>query len=418
MRIAAAVSATLMLAVTTPLAAQSLLELTGMAGTVTESTGPPAACGFPTGPVLGAFLYPAPFGCPTAAATPFAAPYLGDVATNRLTNTIWVTDGFIFTEYTGGGPGFGLPVRSFPLPIAFALPGPVTGMDVMQAPFAPAGTLLVTDGAFCAGILPPAAPGCGPPVVVIPPFALPFIGAAGLASDLSWSPAVGGSIWISTVGGFIGQVLLGGAPGPFGVFAPVGICAPAILTGIAVDTATPSAFGAPISTYVTGGGMTYRCIPGGAAGALTFYRTAACVFATAPPNSGLGFSLHPLAYGVGTDPAFLPPPVAMAAGQSSTPSGPMSITLAGNAPGMAYLFYGIAAACPPIPFLGGNSLYVAPPLFGPVGPFAVGAGGITLPFAIPAGQPVGASITMQWIVAKAGGGFQASNGIEFTIGRP
>lgn len=96
----------------------------------------------------------------------------------------------------------------------------------------------------------------------------------------------------------------------------------------------------------------------------------------------------------------------------------MGITLAGNAPGLAYLIYGLAPACPVIPFLGGNALHVAPPLFGPVGPFPVGPAGITLPFAIPPGSPVGASIFLQWIVAKGAGGFQATNGVELTIGLP
>ena len=90
----------------------------------------------------------------------------------------------------------------------------------------------------------------------------------------------------------------------------------------------------------------------------------------------------------------------------------MGITLAGNAPGLAYLIYGLAPACPVIPFLGGNALHVAPPLFGPVGPFPVGPAGITLLFAILAGSPVGASIFLRWIVAKGAGGFQASNGVE------
>ena len=194
MRLACVLFVSLLLSLTAPLAAQTLLELDSPAATVSETTGPPAACGFPTGPGVAAFLYPAPFICPTAGPIPFVLPFVGDVATNRLTNTIWVTDGVAYTEYAGGGPGYGTPVRSFFMPPGFVVPGPVTGMDVLQAPFAPPGTLLVTDGAFCAGILPAPAPGCAPPAIVIPAFALGFIGAGGVATDLAWSPAAGGSI--------------------------------------------------------------------------------------------------------------------------------------------------------------------------------------------------------------------------------
>jgi hypothetical protein len=420
MRLACVLFISLLLSLTAPLAAQTLLELDSPAATVSETTGPPAACGFPTGPGVAAFVYPAPFICPTAGPIPFVLPFIGDVATNRLTNTIWVTDGVMYTEYAGGGPGYGTPVRSFLMPPGFAVPGPVTGLDVLQAPFAPPGTLLVTDGAFCAGVMPPAAPGCALPVVVIPPFALGFVGVGGVATDLAWSPSAGGSIWFSTALGFVANVLIGGAPGPFGIFpvAP-GPCFPAPpLTGIAIDTATPSVFGAPISMYVTNGPLTYRCIPGGGPAPPTFYRTAPCVPGVLAPLNGLGYSLHTIAYGVGTDPILLVPPVATGGGQSSTPSGPMSITLSSNAPGMAYLLYGLAPACPVIGFLGGNSLYIAPPLFGPVGPFPVGVAGLTLPFAIPAAAPVGASLYLQWIVAKTAGGFQATNGVELTIGLP
>lgn len=404
-----------------PLAAQTLLDLNSLGATVFETTGPPAACGYPTGPVTALFPYAVPFlPCPpTAGPVPFAAPFLGDVATNRATNTIWVTDGIVFTEYVGSGPAYGTPVRSFVMPPGLAVPGPVTGMDVVLPPFAVAPMLLVTDGVFVAGVVPPPAPGCVLPVVVIPPFVLPPV--AGPMTDLAWSPNTA-SFWVCNLAGFVSNWLLPvGAPGPGGIFPvapgpPCGLIPP--LTGIAVDVSTPNVFGSPIEIYATDGVTVGRFTIGGPPGPIpTFYSPFFCFPAGTPPLNGIGFSLHPIAYGVGTDPTLLPPPVMGATGQSCTPSGPMTLTLTGAAPGMCYLLYSLAPACPAIPFLGGNLLYLMPPLFGPVGPFPV-AGGFTLPFAVPAGAPVGASIYLQWVVAKAAGGFQVTNGIEMRIGMP
>ena len=400
------------------LRSQTLLDHNAVGATVFETTGPPAACGFPTGPFVAAFPTLAPFAaCPgTAGPAPFVVPFIGDVATNRATNTIWVTDGFTFTEYVGSGPAYGTPVRNFVLPLGLALPAPVTGMDVVLPPFVAAPILLVTDGALVAGILPPPAPGCVPPAVAIPAFPVP----GGLMTDLAWSPTTG-SFWVCNAAGIVSNWLLGGAPGPGGIFPvapgpPCGLLP--LLTGIAVDVSTPNAFGSPLELYATDGAAVARFTIGGAPGPVpTFYSPLFCFPTATPPLNGLGFSLHPIAYGVGTDPLLLPPPVMAATGQSCTPSGPMTLTLAGAAPGMCALFYGLAPACPPIPFLGGNLLYIAPPLFGPAGPFPE-AGAFALPFAIPAGAPVGASIYLQWVVAKGGGGFQVSNAIELRIGMP
>jgi hypothetical protein len=401
-------------------AAQTLLDLNSLGATVFETTGPPAACGYPTGPITAFFPYIAPFvPCPIVGPVAFVPPFIGDVATNRATNTIWVTDGFIFTEYVGSGAAYGTPVRSFPLPPGLAVPGPITGMDVVLPPFAAAPMLLVTDGAFVAGIVPPPAPGCVLPAIAVPGFPLP---GAGPITDLAWSPNTG-SFWVCNLVGVVSNWLLpAGAPGPGGAFPvapgpPCGLIPP--LTGIAVDVSTPNAFGSPIEIYATDGVTVARFSIGGVPGPVpTFYSPLACFPAGTPPLNGIGFSLHPIAYGIGTDPTGLPVPVMAATGQSCTPSGPMTLTLAGAAPGACALFYSLGAACAPIPFLGGNLLYLTPPLFGPIGPFPE-AGAFALPFAVPAGSPVGASIYLQWIVVKAGGaGFQASNGIELRIGMP
>jgi hypothetical protein len=208
------------------LRSQTLLDHNAVGATVFETTGPPAACGFPTGPFVAAFPTLAPFAaCPgTAGPAPFVVPFIGDVATNRATNTIWVTDGFTFTEYVGSGPAYGTPVRNFVLPLGLALPAPVTGMDVVMPPFVAAPILLVTDGALVAGILPPPRAGLRAAAIAIPAFPVP----GGLMTDLAWSPTTG-SFWVCNAAGIVSNWLLGGAPGPGGIFprrarAPRAVC--------------------------------------------------------------------------------------------------------------------------------------------------------------------------------------------------
>src|SRR5262249_10667572 len=100
---------------------QTLFTVSGGAGTVFEHTGPPGPCGYPTGPLLSFFPFPGLLVCPLPAAFPFLPASIGDIACNRTADTVWVTDGLIIAEYSS----VGVPLRSFPLPIGLALPGPV-----------------------------------------------------------------------------------------------------------------------------------------------------------------------------------------------------------------------------------------------------------------------------------------------------
>ncbi len=394
--------------------AQSVLSIAGGAATVFEHTGPPGgACAYPTGPLLFAFPFPGVLVCPLPGAFAFGPLSVGDVGANRALDTVWVTNGLVVAEYTS----LGVPLRSFPVPVGMFVPGPITGLDFAPGP----GVLWITDGPFIAGLFPPAAPACIPPVVAVPAFPSP---SPGPLTDVTWDPS-SGSLWGCDGAGFVTNILIGGALGPFGFF-PVGP-APcplgAVPQGIAYDTTTPTAFGGPPVLYVTDGAIWERFIPGGAAAPPTFYSPASC-YPVPPvaPASGLAFTLTPIVYGVGSDPTGLPTPVIGATGQSATPSGPMTITLAGAAlaPGTAAaLFYALGPTCPPIMFLGGNVLHLMPPLFGPLGPFPVVGGAVTFgPFALPPALPLGVSVYFQWLVGKGGGGFQASNGLEMTFGLP
>ena len=142
--------------------AQTLYTFDGVA--VDEIAGPPGGpCGYPNGPLVGTFPSFVPFPCPTAGPV-VVGPCFGGVAVNKLTDTVWVSDGFVITEY---GPG-GAPITSFS--IGAVLPaGPVAGMGWDSA----GGILWLTDGFFAVGVVPPPPPGCGAlPGVVIPPFPL------------------------------------------------------------------------------------------------------------------------------------------------------------------------------------------------------------------------------------------------------
>jgi hypothetical protein len=398
-------------------AAQTVLELDGSGAVVFETDGPPAACGYPTGPVVGSFSYVAPFTCPTAAGVA-GSRFLGDVGSHRFADTIWVTDGLTFTEYVGAGASFGTPIRSFVLPVGFVLPGPVTGMDVV-ASLGPLEFLVVTDGTLCAGIAPPAAPGCALPTVVVAPFALPW---PGFATDLAWQSATH-SVWVCSDLGFVSEVNLDGTPGQWGSFSVApgacGLVPP--LTGIAADGAAGGF--SPPTLYATDGVTVARFVVNGTPPFPQMHSPFPCFPLSAPSCNGLGATLHPIAFGAGTDGGGGTPPVMRATGQTSQPSGPITLTLSRADPTagtVCVLIYNLVAPlCPAQTILGGNLLYVTPGPK-PVGPLAVVGGTASVSFSVQAagGLFFGFPMHLQWLVAKGSGGYQVSNALSFTVGFP
>jgi len=412
------VSASLALPLNLPrAAAQTVLELDGIGAVVFETDGPPSGCGYPTGPVVASFSYATPFTCPTAGSVG-GGTFVGDVASNRLSDTIWVTDGQTFTEYVGSGAALGTPINSFVLPVGFVLAGRVTGMDFVGTYGLP-GYLLVTDGRMCAGIAPPTAPGCALPSVVVAPFPLP---GHVFATDLAWL-AETGSLWVCDTIGYVTEVYVDGTLGQWGSIpvAPgeCGLVSP--LTGIAADGA-PGQFGIG-ALYVTDGVTVARVSVNGEFLVPQMHSPFPCFPLSAPGVNGLGNTLHPIAYGVGTDTGGLPPPVMTATGQTTEPSGTITFTLSGAdaTPGtMCVLTYNYIPLCPAFTVLGGNALYVAPGI-APAGPFAVVGGTFSVSFAIPSGAPFfffHKPQFVQWIVAKGSGGFQVSNAMTFTPTAP
>lgn len=386
--------------------AQTLLTYDGGGATVLETTGPPAACAYPTGPILGAFPTPSPPApCPGAGATPFG-PF-GSLTHDSILDIVYVTDGVVIASYKAGG-GF---IDSFVPP---PLPGLVNGITVDAA----AGILFYTDGTFIQGILPPPAPGClGPVPIVFPAFPSPMGPGLFVAplSDIAFEPATA-SLYAVDGAGMVGSIAIGGGPGPF-PFYPIGVsgCIPpgSFLSGIAVDSAMP---GSGIH-YVTDGVTIGRFGPGGFPVAPTFYSPMVCWPNPGPPTNGLAFADHALLYGAPGG------PVATTAGSiGTTYAGNPAFALTVTGPpvsGLGLLFWGAGGpACPAIPLGGGALLHVLPALTllatVPIPP----SGSAILPAAIPV-LPAGLGIDLTWITGDAATGLiGTSEGLHMTITVP
>jgi len=381
--------------------AQSLWGVDGPTATATQMTGPPAGpCAYPTGPVTGGFPYAVPFVCPTAAPFPpaCAAP-AGDIAVDRVTDTVYVTDGFIITEYTKAGA----PLSSFAIPAA--IPGPIIGMG--WGLVGGASALWVTDGVLTGALFPPPPPGCpGIAVIAVPPRPNLIVPA----TDVDFDP-ISGTLFLSTAAGVISNELVAGGPGPFGLVpAPCGL-APCY-SGIAVDSSLCG------SLYVTDGVMVTHMMMGGGLAPPTFYTPVPCFPWAGPgPISGLAFDAAPISFGLGCS-TIGPPPVAGAVGQVLSPSPGLALTLTGAAPGgVTMLLLSFGAACPPVPF--GCGAVAAFPIALSVGPLPVPAAGtVTIPVPIGPGLMCLPSVYVQWIVAIPGGGRQVSQGLEMTLALP
>ncbi len=398
--------ALLLLAMVPQAGGQSLWGVHGPTATVTQMTGPPAGpCGYPTGPIIGGFFYALPWICPTAGFFPPMLP-VGDVTVDMLTDHVWVSDGPFVTEYTKAGAV----VSSFTNPLL----APLTGLGWGLSPVGVAsGVLWLTDGTWAAAVTPPPPPGCAPPVFVVPPFLL--IATPLPATDIDYDPGTG-TLFLTSAAGLIANEVIGGGPGPFGVFPPP--CIGGFLDGIAVDKSAGKRL------YATDGVTVAYMFFGGAPAGATFYTTMPPCYpwAGAVPVSGLAFDAAPISYGAGANPGGMAaPPVAGALGEAVSPNASFALTLAGATPGgLAYLFIGTGAPCP-APLFWGCPILVAPiPVI--IGPIPVPAGGgFTIMSAIPGGWGgMGVSAYLQWIVARPMplGGYQTTQALELTLAAP
>ncbi len=370
-----------------PLYAQSVYELAGSAATVNEVTGPPAGpCLYPDGEVFSTFGLAGSFACPLPGAVSAPPETEGDVAVDKVRDTVWVTDGVRIAEYTP----LGVPLNSFALPPGL-LGGLVTGMGFDSG----SGTLWLTDGTLAAEVTPPAP--CGQPAVVTAPFALPALGVPpGIVTDIAWERATG-SLWVCDTLGRVGNVLPGGAIGPAGSYqATPGPCGLGTeLYGLALDTAAQNGG----TVYVTDGNSIAYLIPPGAAAPKTFYTPSTCYAVPGTPASGLAFAARPITYGAGGPGT---PPTIGTKGQSIVPDNGLAITLSGAPPGaLAVLPISLNPLCPAVTFLMAP-IGVAPPAAVTLSLGVDPSGNVTLPTPLPPGTPLGVTLFYQWFVVVAG----------------
>lgn len=413
----------LTLCITSMSMAQTLHTLDGAALSVDEITGPPAGpCLYPNGPVVASWPYAMPFVCPLPG-PPIGGPppggIFGGMASDPLRDTVYITDGDIIGEYSATG-----------LPLNGWFNGVFGPTLTAMAYDSLAGVLFFTDGFTIVGVIPPPPPGCVPGTIVVFPW--PYSPAPNAPlTGMTWDPTTG-SLWGIDALGLVWNIPVGGPGVPVWPALPDPICG--MLgppQGLAFDIATPNPLSPP-SIYITDGFIiAYSMIGAPAPAPPTFYTTAPCIPVPGSGTNGLAYTSHGITYSFGTDPAGFNPPMISSTGQFvSGPfgSGPISISILGADPTpgtVGGLFYtlgpawgGGGAACPQIPGFSGNLISISPPFFGPIGPFPLVFGNLTLPGALPPGLPPGLDLYMQWFVKKGSGGRQVSDALEFTIGLP
>lgn len=440
-------------------ASQTLYTMDGtISGTVLhQSSMPPAgACGQPNPLGVPAWSYTVPPPCGGAAPVLglVPAPGIGDIAVDRTTDLVYVTDGFAVGEYLGdpacpGTPGTILNTYTLPPIPSPASPGGFMGALSGMAIDPVSGMLWVSDPYAIAGLGGYGAPpGTCPSLVVSVAAFAPTVLVPGAPSitDITWDPSTS-ALWITDVGsvpgaiGLVHKVFVGGisvasivvGAGPPG--GGIGICGvSSALTGIAYDLATPNASSAAALyvvdftgavAYIDAFGVGCSPMPCGATASLatpTFYTPSACGSSGSFPTDGLAYSAGGITYGT--------PRVSTTIetfGQSVLGSTTFGVEITGTAPGtnawavVNYSFPGPGFFCPGAP-AGGTTLWVDPGapgltiLIGPLPPGCV---------AIPAGLPAapaftGLNIFVQIVDVPFGGlpAVDASAGMEFTLTAP
>lgn len=386
---------------------QSLWSIHGPTASLGNQAGPPAGpCGYPTGPLLAAKPYAIPFACPSPGAFPAPQPGVpsrGDVAVDRVHDTVWATDGKIATGYTRSGAPFATFANPF---VANA----ITGMGFGGTSVGASGPVLwITDGFLAEAVLAPGA-GCGAATLVAGPWSVQF---PGLATDVDFDPA-STTVFVAYSNGMISSHTVAGAAGPFATFIPPATCGLGGLTGLCVDVATGGALIATDGTHVA------RFTFAGALAAPTFYFPSPCTTWSGPsPISGLAFDAAPIRYCKGCDLLGAPPAIGWI-GEAISPNPAFALTLSQAAPGGgALLFLGSGAACP-APLIGsGCSLCVLPIVATSVPLVVPASGALAVPIVVPGGfGGLGIAAKLQWVVAKPAGGIQTTEAVNLTLALP
>jgi len=397
---------------------------TGGLHTFTTSAG--GACAAPLPGPEACLLFS---GCPATVPSPVPSlgTLLGDVATNRIKDTVWATDGFTIHEYSGDLPCATSILSCMPLDSFFAptFLGTLTGMGMDSAggTVTPAGTpvLWVTDGALVAGLVPGS--GCVPPTLVSGPFATGIAcSPSGMMTDVSWDP-LSGTLWLCDSIGFVHNIFIGGGCASPSFSAVPGNCGTlsAPLLGLAFDTAWTA--DAPIAPetpklYVTDGFTVEYVTDTGVPAGATFYTPTTCT-TTAALMNGLALAGMGVNYGFNRVLAEIG-----SFGQSSSPGPSWGLELR-RAPlgddiwlAFNFSFPGPGYYCPPV-FAQGTNFWVDPGF--PGGLMFLGsvtAPCMTIPLPLAPGLPDGLTVFTQFFTTAGTVVSDATGGLAFTIHRP
>lgn len=359
---------------------------------------------------------------------PTAGTLRGDVATNRLKDTVWVTDGFTIHEYLGD-LSCAVSVLSCVAIDSFLAPSfmdAITGMgmDAAGGTVSAVGTavLWVTDGTRVAGLVPNGS--CVPPTLVSGPFAHGIGGPAGILTDVSWDP-LSGTLWLCDSFGLVHNIFIGGGSASPSFVATPGVCgtlAPPLL-GLAIDTAWTASGPIPPETpkmYVTDGLIVQYITDTGAAAGGTFYTPDTCT-----PTNGLLNGLALAGYGVHYGTSRVTATIG-SFGQSSSPGPSWGLELRSAPIGDGiwliynFSFPGPGFYCPPV-FAQGANFWLDPGFPGGlVFLGAVTSSCMSYPLPLGVGIPSGLTLFTQFITTPAVGPpiSDATGGLAFTIHRP
>ncbi len=352
---------------------------------------------------------------------------LGDVAADRVNDTVLVTDGLVVYEFVGdtpcGSPAPCTALSAFEVPASLGM-GPLTGMGLDASGSLTSGTptLWVTDGTSIAGL------GYGPcsVSVLVPPCVVADTVPGATITDVAWNTGTVFGQGLFACDDF-GAVYFIDMPGCTVSWLTAPACVVPPLTGIAYDVTTPNAVdGTPDSIVVTdGNGLAYMNVPSGFD--TPFHHPIDCTTAAFPGNEsqGLAMNLH----GVNMS-NWVPELGDMhvdAFGSSVSPSPGFGLEVH-NVPPDTWVV-GVANSNTAVP-----SGYICPPLLGLgaewlVDPFispgvimffgSMGPGCNVLPAALPPGLPVGYQVYVQFIAFPLSGPLVAeaySEAIALTIG--
>ncbi len=388
--------------------AQSLYTI-DQNGQLTQQNGPGGGpCNYPLGPLLAQYSYVTGSFCVSPAETGPGPE--GGMTMDRLSDTLWITDGFIVSEYQN----FGTPLQGFDVPLGTLFANPVTGIAYDPS----LGALWLTDGLTAAAVTPPN-PCPGTHTVVSGPFPLPLVAQA--ATALDYDPSTD-TLWFTDSAGNLVQSTKTGALGSFGSVnvsagSPCGLTND--LRGLAIDTAQ-----APGTMYVTDGTtMAYvDAGSGGASAPTTFYTPNACYFPIASPLNAIVYAATPSSFGSPSGAGgFSFFPAIGSTGQSVIPNTAFEIGVAGGLieNEIAVLVMSTGHLCPSTTVAGVPFHLTPSPLIQIAVTIVDATLNVSVPTPLGLGTPIGVTLFFQWgILDPATFQFFSTRGLALTTSRP